>query len=139
MCLMVLDAFQVLHTIFKLIQVLHQSKPLADQSLFISKSLSSRKLTRCYKWDPWINSFVLVKGKDKLGNLKLRICLDPTNLNKAIVHEPYHFKTPQDIAHHLAEACRITVCDCRKGYWHQQLDEASSFLTTFNTEVDRFQ
>ena len=42
---------------------------------------------------PWINSFVLVEGKDKLGNLKLRICLDPTNLNKAIVHEPYHFKT----------------------------------------------
>ena len=34
---------------------------------------------------PWINSFVLVEGKDKQGNLKLRICLDPTNLNKVIV------------------------------------------------------
>ena len=41
---------------------------------------------------PWINSFVLVKAKDKLGKLMLRICLDPTNLNKAIVCEPYHFK-----------------------------------------------
>ena len=30
------------------------------------------------------------------------------------------------------------VCDCRKDYWHQQLDEASSFLTTFNTELGRF-
>ena len=88
---------------------------------------------------PWINSFVLVVGKDKNGNLKLRICLDPTNLNKAIVHEPYHFKTPEDIAQLLAETCIITVCDCRKGFWHQQLDEASSFLTTFNTELDRFQ
>ena len=58
---------------------------------------------------PLINSFVLVEGKDKLGKLKLRICLDPTNLNKAIVHEPYHFKTPEDIAHLLAEACIITV------------------------------
>ena len=65
---------------------------------------------------PWIKSFVLVEGKDKLGNLKLRICLDPTNLNKATVHEPYHFKTPEDIAHLLAEACVFTVCDCRKGY-----------------------
>ena len=65
---------------------------------------------------PWMNSFVLAEGKDKLGNLKLRISLDPTNLNKAIVHEPYHFKTPKDIAHHLAQACVITVCDCRKGY-----------------------
>ena len=70
---------------------------------------------------PWINSFVLAEGKDKLRNLKLRICLDPTNLNKAIVCEPYHFKTPEDIAHHLAEACVITVCDCRKGYWHSSL------------------
>ena len=34
---------------------------------------------------PWINSFVLIEDKDKLGNLKLRICFDPINLNKAIV------------------------------------------------------
>ena len=25
----------------------------------------------------------------------------------------------------------------KKAYWHQQLDEASSFLTTFNTELGR--
>ena len=86
---------------------------------------------------PWINSFVLVEGKDKLGKLKLRICLDPTHLNKAIVCEPYHFKTPEDIAHLLAEACIFMMCECRKGFWHQQLDEASSFLTTFNTELGR--
>ena len=47
---------------------------------------------------PWMNSFVLVESKDKAGNHKLRICLDPTNLNKAIIREPYHFKTPEDIA-----------------------------------------
>ena len=83
---------------------------------------------------PWINSFVLIKSKDKLGNVKLCICLDATNLNKAIIHEPYHFKMPDDIAHLIADACIMTVCDCRKGYWHQELDESSSFLTTFNTE-----
>ena len=86
----------------------------------------------------WINSLNLVEGKDKLGKFKLRICLDPTNLNKAIVHEPYHFKTPEDIAHLLAEACIITVHGCRKGFWHQHLDEPPSFLTTFNTELGRF-
>ena len=87
---------------------------------------------------PWINSFVLVKGKDKISNLKLRIHLDPTNLNKAIVREPYHFKTPEDIAHLLADAGIMFVYDCKMQYWHQQLDEASSFLTTFNTELGRF-
>ena len=33
----------------------------------------------------------------------------------------------------------MVVCDCKKGYRHQELDEASSFLTTFNTEFGRFQ
>ena len=87
---------------------------------------------------PWINSFVLVEGKDKSGNLKFGIYLDPTNLNTAIVREPYHFNTPEDIAQLLADACIMTVCNCKKGYLHQQLDEASSFLTTFNTELGRF-
>ena len=85
---------------------------------------------------PWINNFVLVESRDKLGNLNLHICLDLTNLNKAIVREPYHFRTPEDIAHLLAEACVMTVCDCKKGYWHQKLDEASSYLTTFNMELE---
>ena len=87
---------------------------------------------------PWINSFVLVESKDKLGNLRLCICLDPTNLNKAVTREPYHFRMPEDIAHLLADTCIMTVCDCKKGYWHQKLDQASSYLTTFNTEIGRF-
>ena len=87
---------------------------------------------------PWINSFMLVEGKDKLGNLSLRMCFDPTNLNKVRVCKPYHFKTPEDIAHLLAEACGITVSDCRKSFWHQQLDESSSFLTNFSTKLGRF-
>ena len=77
----------------------------------------------------WINSFVLVEGKDKLGNPKLHICLDLMNLNKVIVCEPYHFKTLEDITHLITNSCVMTVCDCKKGFWHQELDEASSFLT----------
>ena len=104
----------------------------------INKMLEAGVLVPVHEATPWINSFVLVESKDKLGNLKLHICLDPTNLNKAIVCEPYHFRTPEDIAHLLAEACVMTVCDCKKGYWHQKLDEASSYLTTFNTELGRY-
>ena len=104
----------------------------------IDKMLKAGVLKPVHQVTPWINSFVLVEGGDKCGGLKLRICFDPTNLNKAIVCEPYHFKTPEDIAHLLAKACVMTVCNCKKGYWHQQFDEASSFLTTFNTELGRF-
>ena len=114
---------------------LHLKEPFKQE---IDKMLQAGILKSVHQAKPWINSFVLMEGKDKLGNLKLRICSDPINLNKAIVHKPYHFKTPEDISHLLAEACIITVCDCRKGFWHQRLDEASSFLTIFNTELDRF-
>ena len=103
----------------------------------IDKMLQAGVLKPVTEATPWINSFVLVESKDKSGNLKLRICLDPTNLNKAIIREPYHFRTLEDIAHLIAGACTMTVLDCHKGYWHQQLDEQSSFLTTFNTECGR--
>ena len=64
----------------------------------------------------WINSFVLVEKRGNHGQVKLRICLDPTNLNKAVTRELYHFRTPEDISHMLADACILTVCDCKKGY-----------------------
>ena len=87
---------------------------------------------------PWIHSFVLVESKDNQGQLKLIICLDPTNLNKAVTREPYHFCTLEDISHKLAATYILTVCDCKEGYWDQRLDEASSCLTTFNTEIGRY-
>ena len=63
------------------------------------------------------------------------ICLDPTNLKKAMICKPYFFHTPEDIAHKLTGATIITVSDYSKGYWHQPLDEESSFLTTLITEI----
>ena len=42
------------------------------------------------------------------------------------------------MAHLKAESTVMTVLDCKKGYWHQELDEASSYLTTFNTEFGRY-
>ena len=145
---MALYIFLVPHTISRSILVSYPGKlscqPIPEylKESFkkdIDKMLQVGVLKPVHDNTPKMNSFVLVEGNVKLRNLKLRICLDPTNLNKAIVHEPCHLKTLEDITHLLAEACVITVCDCRKGYWHQQLDEASSFLTTFNTELGRFQ
>ena len=101
--------------------------------------LQAGHLKPVHKATPWINSYVIVEGKDKLGRLKPRICLDPKNLNVAVIHEPWFSKTPDDIAHLLADACIITTTDCTKGFWHQPLDEESSYLTTFGIEYGRFQ
>ena len=105
----------------------------------LDKMLQAGQLKPVHEATPWINSYVIVEGKDKLGRLKPRICLDPKNLNVAVIREPWFSKTPDDIAHLLADACIITTTDCTKGFWHQPLDEESSYLTTFCTEYGRFQ
>ena len=104
----------------------------------INQMLQAGVLLPVTEATPWINSFVLVEKRDNHRQVKLRICLDPTNLNKAVTRELYHFRTPEDISHLLADACILTVCDCKKRYWHQMLDEASLYLTMFNTEVGRY-
>ena len=105
----------------------------------IDRMLNAGVLKLVQEATPWINSFVLIESTDKQGKPKLCICLDPMNLNKVIIRELYHFKTPEDIAHLLADSTVMTVLDCKKGYWHQELDEASLYLTTFNMEFGRYQ
>ena len=59
--------------------------PVDLQGVFkqeIDKMLQTRVLKPVHEATSWINSFVFVDSKDKLGNLKLHICVDPTNLNK---------------------------------------------------------
>ena len=98
----------------------HLKEPFKQE---LDKMLQAGHLKPVHEATPWINSYVIVEGQDKLGRLKPRICLDPKNLNVAVIHEPWFSKTPDDIAHLLADACIITTIDCTKGFWHQPLDE----------------
>ena len=43
----------------------------------IDKIFKAGVMKPVHEATPWINSFVLVEGKDKLGNLKHRICFEP--------------------------------------------------------------
>lgn len=52
---------------------------------------------------------------------KLRICLDPRDLNKTIRREHYPLPTIEDVATWLYGAKMFTVLDVRKGVWHVQL------------------
>ena len=51
---------------------------------------------------PWISSMVMVPKKDG----KLRLCLDPKDLNLAIQREHYLLPTIEEIASHLHGAKR---------------------------------
>ena len=74
---------------------------------------------------------MLVETTDKDGKPKLHICLDPSNLNKTVIREPYKYMVPDELSSKLAGATAIIVADCSKGYWHEELTEESSLLTMF--------
>ena len=68
----------------------------------------------------------------------LWICLDPKDLNCAIQREHYPLPTIEDVATRLHGAKFFTVLDVSKGFWYLELDEPSSFLTTFHTPFGRY-
>ena len=111
----------------------HQQDEFKKQ---LNEMLDAGVITEVHEGTPWINSFVIVETV-KDGQKKLRICLDPKPLNKAIMHEPYITRTPDDVYHKLANAKYITVIDFKKSFWQFLLDEESSYLTTFNTPFGR--
>ena len=83
---------------------------------------------------PWVSSMVVIEKK----NGSVRICLDPRELNKAILRERHHIPTLDDIAHRFAGMKIFTILDMKHGYWHVPLDKESRLLTTFNTPFGRF-
>lgn len=77
----------------------------------------------------WVNSMVCTMKKDG----SLCICLDPRDLNTAIKRSHHKTPTQEEITHKFAGSRYFSKLDAKNGYWSVKLDEASSFLTTFNT------
>ena len=84
---------------------------------------------------PWINSFVIFETV-KHEKRKVRKCLDPKPLNKAIMHEPYITHTHDDVYHNLANAKYITVIEFNKSFWQIPMDEESIYLKTLKTYLE---
>ena len=82
----------------------------------------------------WVSSFVLVKKP----NGKLRICIDPKPLNKALKRNHYPLPVIEDILPDLAQAKTFSLFEVKNGCWRVELDEELSFLTTFETPHGRF-
>lgn len=92
-------------------------------------------ITKVTEPTEWVNSMV---ATEKLRTGKLRVCLDPKDLNKVIKRPHYPLPTLEDITCKLAGACYFSVMDARSGYWAIKLTEESSKLTTFNTVFGRY-
>ena len=82
----------------------------------------------------WVSSLVC----SRKANGKLRLCLDPKDLNKA-VKRPHH-KTPtlEEISHKLEGSKYFSKLDAKNGYWSVHLHPESQKLTTFNSPTGRY-
>ena len=82
----------------------------------------------------WVSSITYHRKPDET----LCICLDPRDLNKAIIREDYKAPTLEEISHKLAGATVFSKLDAKDGFWSIHLDNASSHLTTYNTHKGRY-
>ena len=81
----------------------------------------------------WFSSMLVIVKPNKL-----RICLDPRDLNKAIRREHYQMPTVEEVSNRLSQAKKFTVVDAKDGFWQKRLDTDSSDKTTFNTPFGRY-
>ena len=61
---------------------------------------------------PWVSSVTFLRKP----NGEVRVCLDPSNLNKAIIREHHKPMTVEEIAHELAGATVYTKADALKAF-----------------------
>jgi transposase InsO family protein len=83
---------------------------------------------------PWINQMAIVVKKDE----SLRLCLDPRELNKAIIPERFSLPTAEEIFSKMQGAKFFSFLDATQGFHHIPLSEESSYLTTFHTPFGRY-
>ena len=88
----------------------------------------------------WVSSMLVVSKPftEAEGQTKLRIYLDPRDLNLAIKCEHFPMPTIEEIATRLNGAKLFSVFDASNGFWQVELDDESSSLTTFNTPFGRY-
>ena len=82
----------------------------------------------------WVNGLVY----QRKSNGRLRLCLDPKDLNEAIKREHHVTPTLEEILPKLNGAKVFSIVDAKCGYWNIILDEESSYLTTFNSPYGRY-
>lgn len=82
----------------------------------------------------WVNQMAVTEKKSG----KIRICIDPKHLNDCLKREHYRLPTMDDILPAIQGSKWFSVADLKEGYWHCELDEESSLLTTMATPFGRY-
>nr|XP_029724122.1 uncharacterized protein K02A2.6-like [Aedes albopictus] len=82
---------------------------------------------------PVVSNLIVVRK-----NNKIRLCIDPTDVNKNILRSHYPLRTMEEIASRILNAKWFTILDCKKGFWQVKIAENSQKYLTFGTPWGRF-
>ena len=91
-------------------------------------------ITRVDQPTDWVSAMTVVNKPDG----RVRICLDPRGLNKAIKREHYPMPTFDQIVARMPGARVFSKFDATSGYWQLPLTGDSALLTTFATPFGRY-
>uniref|UniRef100_A0A5S6Q8Y2 Reverse transcriptase domain-containing protein n=1 Tax=Trichuris muris TaxID=70415 RepID=A0A5S6Q8Y2_TRIMR len=118
------------------VQHLPRRVPVALQAELrqkIDQLVAKGVLAKVIEPTDWISNMVIVKRKQKL-----RLCIDPRDLNKALKRSRYQIPTIEEMLPRLSNAKIFSVLDAKDGFWQVRLDDQSSKLTTFWTPFGRY-
>ena len=108
-----------------------ESKEAIDKEL--DYLIEEEIITEQVEPTPWVSSVMFPRKP----NRDVRVCLDPSNLNKAIIREHHKPMMVEEIAHKLAGATVYTKADALKAFLQIHLMHEASLLTTFNSHRGR--
>ncbi|QQP41502.1 Uncharacterized protein FKW44_015903 [Caligus rogercresseyi] len=84
----------------------------------------------------WVSPSLVVPKAD---GSSIRLVVDYTGLNKFVSRPEHPFPSPNELSSLIPPSSKFfATLDAIKGYWQIQLDEKSSYLTTFLTPFGRF-
>ena len=82
----------------------------------------------------WVSAMVAATKQDG----SIRLCIDPVNLNKALLRPHHPLKTVEEVIADIPDAKMFSILDAKCSFCQVPLSKESSKLTTFMTPVGRY-
>ena len=83
---------------------------------------------------PWLSNCLAIRK----SNGTVRVCIDPTDLNKAIQRNRFPLNTIKEVLPKLKDAKIFPLVDAKDGFLQVKLTDESSYLTTFWTPFGKY-
>ena len=94
----------------------------------------------------WVNSYVIVRKEVEIVTAnahspshtikkKIRLCLDPKDLNNSLEREPYYSRSIDELIAKFSGAVIFTIVDMDKGYWQVELHPDSQKYTCMALDI----